>query len=141
MSENVVIHVARLHWVLFLGPLLLMVSALLLGIYLPILHFFALVILGISILWGFINFLNYCYSAIILQPTHIVFKTGILVRNITDIPLGKIESVDVKQSIVGSIFRYGLLTITGTGGTKHTVFYLDRPLTFRRYIEQMIQGM
>ena len=61
-----------------------------------------------------------------------------LVRQTIDIPLAKIESIDIRQTILGSIFNYGSLIITGTGGTRHMINYLAKPLTCRRYIEQLM---
>ena len=64
--------------------------------------------------------------------------SGILVRQTVDIPMNKIESIDVRQSIFGSIFQYGSLVITGTGGTRQSINFLNRPLTCRRYIESLM---
>ena len=69
-----------------------------------------------------------------------IFRTGVLVRKITDIPYTKIESVDIRQSIMGSIMRYGSLMITGTGGTRHFINFIAKPLTCRRYIEQFMNN-
>jgi len=138
-SDN--IYVARLHWVLFLSPFLLGCSALVLGIMVVQLQMVALLVLGVSLLWGGMSVLNYYCSSLTIQKKHVIFRTGILVRKITDIPFSKIESIDVKQSIIGSILRYGILTITGTGGTQHTIYFLDKPLTCRRYMEQALQQL
>lgn len=67
-----------------------------------------------------------------------ILRTGMLVRQTVDIPLSKIETIDIRQSIIGSILRYGSLVITGTGGTRHVMNFLDKPLTCRRYIEQLM---
>ena len=57
-----------------------------------------------------------------------------------DIPLNKIESIDIRRSLLGSLLQYGTLVITGTGGSRQLVNFLDKPLTCRRYIEQLMHG-
>ena len=59
-------------------------------------------------------------------------------RETVDIPLSKIESIDIRQSILGSLFQYGSLVITGTGGTRQSMGYVSKPLTCRRHIEQLM---
>lgn len=79
---------------------------------------------------------TYQFSSLTIKKKQLILRTGILVRNTVDIPLAKIESIDIRQSILGSLLRYGSLVITGTGGTRQVVNYLSKPLTCRRYIEQ-----
>lgn len=44
----------------------------------------------------------------------------------------KIESLNVDQNILGRIFNYGTLKLTGTGGSMAKVSYVKNPLEFRR---------
>jgi uncharacterized membrane protein YdbT with pleckstrin-like domain len=98
----------------------------------------SLIIVVMGLLWIGITWVTYYFSSITIKQKQVILRTGILVRQTVDIPLNKIETIDIRQSILGSIFRYGALVITGTGGTRHLVNYLYRPLTCRRYIEQLI---
>ena len=84
--------------------------------------------------------LTYRFSSLTIKKNQVILRTGILVRQTIDIPLNKIESIDIRQSILGSILHYGSLVITGTGGTRQMVNYLNKPLTCRRYIEQLMHG-
>ena len=61
-------------------------------------------------------------------------------RQTIDIPLSKIECIDIRQSILGSFLDYGSLVVTGTGGSRQVINYLAKPLTCRRYIEQLMHG-
>lgn len=84
------------------------------------------------------TWITYYFSSITLKHKQVILRTGVIIRQTVDIPLSKIETIDIRQSILGSIFRYGALVITGTGGTRHVLNYLDRPLTCRRHIEQLM---
>ena len=82
--------------------------------------------------------LTFIFSSLVIKKRQVILCTGILIRQTIDIPLSKIESIDIRQSILGSILQYGSLVITGTGGTRQFVNYLSHPLTCRRYIEQLL---
>jgi len=138
MAENNSIYVAKLHWVIFLGPVVLACVAMSAGIYIPQLKEVALIFVLIAMIWGAMTWANYHFSSLTIQNKQVILRTGILVRNTTDIPLGKIESIDIRQSLIGSILGYGVLLITGTGGTRYMINLLDKPLTCRRYIEQLM---
>ena len=140
MLDNNIVYVARLHWLLFFGPAVLGLLALFLGIEIPQLKEVMLFFLIFSLVWGGITWVNYHFSSLTIEKKRVIFRTGILVRKTTDIPYTKIESIDIRQSIIGSIMRYGTLMITGTGGTKHFINFLDKPLTCRRYMEQFMHS-
>lgn len=140
MEESNVVYRAKLHWVLFMGPVLLLCLALYLGVQFVQIQSISFLFAGFAFIWLIMTWINYHFSSLTIKKRQVILRTGMLVRKTTDIPLTKIESIDIRQSIMGSILRYGTLLITGTGGTKHTVGYLDRPLTCRRYIEQLLHN-
>jgi uncharacterized membrane protein YdbT with pleckstrin-like domain len=133
-----VIYFTRLHWIIFFGPFLALIFSVVLGYYVPFLlqasYFFA----AFSVFWIGLTWVTYYFSSITIKKQQVSLRTGIIVRQTVDIPLAKIETIDIRQSILGSILRYGTLVITGTGGTRHFINFLCAPLTCRRYIEQMM---
>lgn len=137
-ADTDVVYQARLHWILFLGPVLLILAAWALSHYgqAPYQLGFALAV--IAIIWEIIIWLTYHYSFLNVKKNRVVLRSGILVRQTIDIPMNKIESIDIRQSILGSILQYGSLVITGTGGTRQFFNFLDKPLTCRRYIENLM---
>lgn len=138
MTDNNTIYVAKLHWLIFFWPAMLACGALFLGIEIIQLKEVALFLLVFAIIWGGITWVNYYFSSLTIEKKRVIFRTGILVRKTSDIPYTKIESIDIRQSIMGSVMRYGALMITGTGGTKHFIDFVAKPLTCRRYIEQLM---
>lgn len=138
MTEQNVVYVAKLHRILFFGPFAMGFFALFIGIQFVQLKEVALLFLIFAFIWGVSTWVNYHFSSLTIEKKRVIFRTGILVRKTTDIPFAKIESIDIRQSIFGSIMRYGSLMITGTGGTRHFINFLAKPLTCRRYIEQLM---
>lgn len=137
-TENVIVYQARLHWILFFGPVALVMVAWTLNYYLHAPHELGWTIGAIAVIWEFVVWLTYQFSFLNIKKNRIVMCSGILVRQTVDIPMSKVESIDIRQSILGSILQYGSLVITGTGGTRQSINFLNKPLTCRRYIENLM---
>lgn len=139
-DNNPIVYLGRLHKILFLWPVVLSFVALWVGWHVNPLREAASILFLLSLGWGIMTWVTYRFSSLTIKQKQIILCTGMLVRKTIDIPLTKIESIDIRQSLFGSIFRYGSLVVTGTGGTRHPVNYLAKPLTCRRHIEQLMHG-
>ena len=64
----------------------------------------------------------------------VVHKTGFIKRRTFEMSLGKVESVDVNQSILGRILNYGDVTVRGVGEGLETIRTIASPLDFRNHI-------
>ncbi len=137
-TESNVIYFTRLHWIIFLGPVLGLIIACALYYYIVQLRQVSTVLIVCALFWIVITWFTYYFSSITIKKKQVILRTGIIVRQTVDIPLSKIETIDIRQSILGSLLRYGALVITGTGGTRHLINFLHHPLTCRRYIEQLM---
>ncbi|MCA0404143.1 MAG: PH domain-containing protein [Proteobacteria bacterium] len=140
MTETNIVYLAKLHWILFFWPAVLAVASIILGIEVDQLKTVAFFLFAFSLVWAGMYWMTYLFSSLTIKKKQLILRTGILVRQTIDIPLTKIESIDIKQSIIGSMLGYGSLVITGTGGTKNMINFLEKPLTCRRYIEQLMHG-
>ncbi|PJD90534.1 MAG: hypothetical protein CK424_07575 [Legionella sp.] len=137
-TDHDVVYQARLHWILFLGPIAMVVVAWALDHYAHAPYQLGWAITAIAVIWEFVIWLTYRYSYLNIKKNRVVMCSGIIVRQTIDIPMNKIESIDIRQSILGSIFQYGSLVITGTGGSRQFFNFLEKPLTCRRYIENLM---
>lgn len=138
MNDSNVVYQARLHWILFFWPALLLCFAVIIGLRVAQLHNVALFLALFAVAWGGMVWVTYRFSSLTIKKKQVILCTGFLVRQTIDIPLNKVESIDIRQSLTGSLLHYGSLVITGTGGTRQFVNYLNKPLTCRRYIEQLM---
>ncbi len=75
----------------------------------------------------------------------VIRKTGVVSRQSTELRLASIETVDLKQSFWGRVFRYGTIEITGRGETAMFLQKLGDPIGVKRAIEtaysQYAEGM
>lgn len=142
MSENERIESfqSRLHWIIFLKPLMLMSVPFIVWLFFGIYQqraFLAFFILGLG--WLLAEVVRYQFTSLTIRQNNVVYRTGLLVQETKDFPMQRIESIDIRQTIIGTIFNYGDIVITGSGGTQQVVVGIEKPLTCRRYIEQFMQ--
>jgi uncharacterized membrane protein YdbT with pleckstrin-like domain len=75
----------------------------------------------------------------------VIRKTGVVSRQSTELRLASIETVDLKQSFWGRVFRYASIEITGRGETAMFLQRLGDPIGVKRSIEtaysQYAEGM
>lgn len=138
VKDSSIIYFTRLHWIIFFWPIVSFFVVLIVHSYLGLIWEVTLFFGAFTLIWIAMTWVTYYFSSITIKKKQVILRTGIVVRQTVDIPLSKIETIDIRQSIMGSIFQYGALVITGTGGTKHLINYINKPLTCRRYIEQLM---
>ena len=137
-TSNSIVYQARLHWIIFFWPAIVFASALYVSEVSPLLRNIGHITALLSLVWLVVMVMTYYFSVLIIKERQIILCTGILTRQTLDLSLNKIESIDIRQSVLGSLFQYGSLVITGTGGTRQYINYLNQPLTCRRHIEQLM---
>jgi uncharacterized membrane protein YdbT with pleckstrin-like domain len=128
----------RLHWLLFLGPALLTV-----GVLLPLAWLagrssasaLAAVPLGLGALALLAAYVRRQSSDFAVTNKRVMMKVGVLRTRSIELLLGKIEAISVDQGILGRIFGYGDIVLTGSGGTREPFTGIQAPLDFRRAVQ------
>ncbi len=71
----------------------------------------------------------------------VVHKTGFIQRQTFEMSVDKVESVDVKQSILGRVLNYGDVKVQGVGEGDKTLYMITSPLAFRSAITARPAGV
>lgn len=108
LENEWIVYQTRLHWVLFLGPLMLIIIG---GLSFPAKGLSALVLAGIGIAWGVISYIKFNYSYIRVTDKRVLIRVGFLVRRPYSIFLSDISYVDFYQPSLGSMLNFGKITI------------------------------
>jgi len=146
LSGERIVFSTRRHWVMFIGPALIVLAGLIAAL-LPVAADLAplwsapggvLILFGIAmVIARSVRFLS---SEFVVTNMRVVMKEGLLARRSDEILLQKIETIGVDQSLSGRLLGYGTLTVTGTGGAREPFQDVNDPIGFRRAVqEQSIQ--
>lgn len=140
---------ARLHWKVAVVPVFLAFLLLGLGILAlwqasnyPDVTTLLRIIGGILLVGAMVPLLTVWISRssaeFAVTNKRVILKTGFIRNKTAEMFLAKVESVGVDQGIIGRILGYGSIEIRGTGGSLEPFTDIERPLEFRRQIQQQI---
>lgn len=126
--------IPSVHWIMVAVPLLpaLLVSALVLSIF--AVGFVSVVLAAACLLGPAVALVAYCTTTIRLFRNRLEFETGLIRRLNHDLPVARIESVGLEQSLLGRMLGYGVLTITAVGGSTSRTAPIYDPYEFRARI-------
>lgn len=86
-----------------------------------------------------IGFLIIAYAIIQYKTTElaitnkrIIAKFGWISRSTIELNVNKVESIQVQQTILGRIFNFGTLIISGAGNPQAPIPNISNPMEFRR---------
>ena len=142
MAGEQVAYRTRLHWVMFLVPLLVtgfFFLVALLMLFSKDTRSWAALPFGIGFVTGLFllaRYVAYRTSEFAVTNKRVIIKLGLLHRRSVEILLTKIEAIGVDQPLIGRMLNYGSLTVGGTGGTKEVFHQIHSPLDFRRKVQE-----
>ena len=82
--------------------------------------------------------INVMTTELAVTNKKIIGKVGFIRRIAIDLPLTKIESINVDQGIFGRFFDYGKLAVCGIGGRSITIPNIKNPFVFRQEVLNFI---
>ena len=95
-------------------------------------------ILFIWLVFPIIGLIKLLFVEYVLTNKRVVVKTGVISRNTDEMRLTKAETVEVKQSVLGRIFGYGKVIITGTGISNVVFSFVSNPLQVKKDIDSQL---
>ena len=140
---------ARLHWLIYIWPVLILAVGLAGMMWSRQFNtstatFVVLITGGIIALFGALK----CLQAFVLGWTtelavtnfRVISKSGLIERNTVEQILNRVDSIEVTQSLLGRVFDFGTVMITGTGVTHTPLKMIADPLGFRRAVHTAIEN-
>jgi len=89
---------------------------------------------------GIVPFAQSRLEKFVLTNQRVIIKKGILFVKTIEMGLNQIESVTMHQSIFERLLGYGKVTLIGTGGAKYYLDGIDKPLEFKRRLQEAKEG-
>lgn len=136
MPNEQLVAETELHWIVFLAPAFYSVLFILFLIYRP-LNFPRLIDMGglffIALTWLMVM-VRYLTTEFAVSKKRILFKQGFIQIRTNDMLVSRIESVQLQQSLLGSLLGYGNVLVHGTGGDFLLLAKINGPAPFRQKI-------
>lgn len=91
---------------------------------------------GIGLIFLISAAITYYTTELAVTNKRVVAKFGLIRRNTIEMNIPKIESLRVEQGVLGRIFKFGSILISGAGNPQAPIPGISDPLRFKnRYFE------
>ncbi|MDR1836780.1 MAG: PH domain-containing protein [Treponema sp.] len=120
ISRNLFIDVVSLVLITILANILLIASLFILLVF----------------LWRIFLYLSIEYG---VTNKRLIMKKGLINLSVAEIPIDRIESIYCFQGLIGRLFRYGTVYISGVGGRLPVFNMVYKPYALRRKIVEIIE--
>lgn len=87
---------------------------------------------GLGLLFWAAAAIRYFTTELAITNKRVIAKFGLISRSTIEINLQKIESIQVNQGILGRIFNFGSIVVSGAGNPQAPIPGISSPLQFRR---------
>jgi uncharacterized membrane protein YdbT with pleckstrin-like domain len=78
-------------------------------------------------------------TELVITSKRLIAKFGVASTQSIEIRFDRIETVRVKQSLMGRILNYGDIVVTGTGSTFDPIPNISKPMQFRAALNDAIE--
>ncbi|MCX9156411.1 PH domain-containing protein [Niveibacterium sp. 24ML] len=100
------------------------------------LGFLLLPLFGIGLIFWIIAWIRSRSTELAITNKRVIAKFGFISRRTIEINLGKIESIQVDQTVLGRMLNYGSLVIAGAGEAQAPIPHISNPMRFRQMFMQ-----
>jgi len=97
-------------------------------------------LLALGVIWLVSGLIKRSSTELAVTNRRIIAKFGLIRRSTIELNLSKVESIRVEQSIMGRLFGFGSVIVTGTGSTMDPISYVADPIKFRQAIEAAVDA-
>jgi uncharacterized membrane protein YdbT with pleckstrin-like domain len=95
----------------------------------------------ISLIFFGIAAINVLTTELALTNRRVIAKWGFVSRSTIELNNQRIESLNVKQSVLGRIFGFGSVVIGGVGGSHAPIPNIKAPLEFRKTVNNHLDSL
>jgi uncharacterized membrane protein YdbT with pleckstrin-like domain len=96
---------------------------------------------GLGLVFLVMAYVRYKSTELAVTTKRIIVKYGFIRRQTVEINLNKAESIQVDQGLLGRMFNFGTLIISGTGTSHAPLGGISDPMGFRKaFIEAQDSG-
>jgi uncharacterized membrane protein YdbT with pleckstrin-like domain len=143
MSENpqpkpageLIIYQGKLHWAVFVRPVMVTCLALILFNYgEPLFGAAATIVAGVF--WAAALMAAWS-SVFVITERRVLIRAGTIYRTDLDLPLERVDGVSVRQDAMGRLLGYGTLVVDGSDGARAICTTVARAAEFGRQLQAL----
>jgi uncharacterized membrane protein YdbT with pleckstrin-like domain len=141
LDGETIVFRTRLHWILFLWPVLLAAALVVLAAFLYAnatgARLVAVVPIALASALLLSAYIKRQSSDFAVTNKRVMLKIGVFSTRSIELMLAKIEAIAVDQSLAGRLLDFGDIVVTGSGGTREAFTRIEAPLAFRRAVQSV----
>jgi uncharacterized membrane protein YdbT with pleckstrin-like domain len=89
-------------------------------------------VFGLGLVFLIMAYVRYRTTELAITTRRVIVKHGFIRRRTIEINLAKVESIQVDQEILGRMFNFGTLLISGAGNPQAPIAGISDPMNFRK---------
>jgi Bacterial PH domain len=155
LEGETIAYETHLHWVVMIGYVLL--SLLVLGISAGLLAYgwahrgpsgalsswlrdLSAALAGVALIIFIAGSVRRFATEMAVTTRRVVVKKGLASRSTIEMLLNKVESIEVRETMLGRLLGYGTVVLIGTGGTSEPFRNMAHPLEFRAQVQRQLEA-
>lgn len=87
---------------------------------------------GLGLIFWVVAYIRYKTTELAFTNKRVIAKFGFISRQTVELNISKVESIQVNQGVLGRIFDFGTLIISGAGNPQAPIPGISNPMAFRR---------
>jgi len=95
---------------------------------------------GIGLIFLVIAYVRYKSVELAVTTKRLIVKHGFVRRQTVEINLNRVESIQVEQGLLGRLFNFGTLIVSGTGTSHAPLTGIAEPMGFRKAFIEVQDG-
>ena len=118
VKDERIVHIGHISLWSLAGPIAL--GALLLPVF------------GLGLIFWGVAYVRYKTTELAITNRRVIAKFGFISRKTVEINIAKVESIQVDQTVMGRMFNFGTVLISGAGDPQAPIAGISDPLAFRK---------
>ncbi len=91
-----------------------------------------LLVVGVGLIFLGYAYVKYKTTEVAITNRRVIVKFGFISRRTVELNIHKVETVQVDQSMLGRLFDFGTLVISGAGTVQEPIVGIAKPMAFRK---------
>jgi len=87
---------------------------------------------GLGLIFWLMAYVKYKTTELAITNKRVIAKFGFISRSTIELNINKVESIQVDQTMLGRMFSFGTLIISGAGNPQAPIPGISNPMGFRR---------